>query len=164
MEDCGHGLIAEPNKLLQRMLLYCLNGEDWQTHHVKLYTYMQHQHNIREIPMWTDKIIREIGGHFYTTLPWEMHHPHKQFSENTIKETLMGQSSPFHCGERKVEESHAACDVTDTCKFSGKIKTQKAAHKPYIASMPSKTHEAGRMRLGWNIWKPHRLGIDAWTD
>ena len=53
----------------QRALLYHLSDKDWQAHHVELCTHMQHQHNIKGMPMWKDKkIIREIRDIFSQTI------------------------------------------------------------------------------------------------
>ena len=57
---------------------------------------------------------------------------------NTTRETLMGQSSPSHSGEGKVEEIHVACDAAEKDKINGKIQVQQAAQRPCAASMMSK--------------------------
>ena len=73
----------------------------------------------------------------------------------------MGQRSPYKSGGGKVVECLAAHDVADKCKIGREYQTQEVANKPCIASMPSKSHEAGRVKTGKIIWKPHRLGIDV---
>ena len=84
------------------------------------------------------KIMRKIAGHFSQTIPLKMHYAHKQHSENTIRETLMGQSSSSQSGKGKIKESPVTHDVADKGKISRKIQTQQAATKPCAASMPSK--------------------------
>ena len=53
-------------------------------------------------------------------IPREMHDPHKQWSINTAKETLMSQDLPVHSREGKVREGHPAHDVMDKDQISGK--------------------------------------------
>ena len=100
--------------------------------------------------MQTDQeIIGEIGEkNFAQAISKEMHHPHKQHSVNTTRETLLEQSSPLKSEEGKVEENIVAHNVVDNCEVGRRNQAQQATCMPCTAVMPSKSHGVIRTRLG----------------